>query len=141
MGRAFYQPASLWLSNATRKPYSNSARKKLRREVRALKRIDSKEIVQKRADIHSYWIRRCLFRLPGIILAPMPVYTQIPLLTIEDYRALPETGPRYQLIEGDLYMAPATQPISSGYFTQSAARENLGEASRRGTRRYAKGWI
>jgi len=37
----------------------------------------------------------------------MPVYTQIPLLTIEDYLALPETGQRYQLIEGDLYMAPA----------------------------------
>jgi Uma2 family endonuclease len=41
------------------------------------------------------------------ILVAMPVYTKIPLLTIEDYRALPETGPRYQLIEGDLYMAPA----------------------------------
>jgi len=31
----------------------------------------------------------------------------MPLLTVEDYRNLPETGPRYQLIEGDLYMAPA----------------------------------
>ncbi|MBA3650452.1 MAG: Uma2 family endonuclease [Chthoniobacterales bacterium] len=30
-----------------------------------------------------------------------------PLLTVEDYKILPETGPRYQLIEGDLYMAPA----------------------------------
>jgi Uma2 family endonuclease len=29
------------------------------------------------------------------------------LLTKEDYRMLPETGPRYQLIEGELYMAPA----------------------------------
>ncbi len=28
-------------------------------------------------------------------------------LTVEDYRLLPETGPRYQLIEGDLFMAPA----------------------------------
>ncbi len=28
-------------------------------------------------------------------------------LTVEDYRLLPETGPRYQLIEGDLIMAPA----------------------------------
>jgi len=37
----------------------------------------------------------------------MPVYSQIPLLTINDYRALPETGPRYQLVEGNLYMAPA----------------------------------
>jgi Uma2 family endonuclease len=37
----------------------------------------------------------------------MPVYSRIPLLTVDDYRALPETGPRYQLIEGGLYMAPA----------------------------------
>jgi Uma2 family endonuclease len=28
-------------------------------------------------------------------------------LTVEDYRLLPETGPRYQLIEGDLFIAPA----------------------------------
>lgn len=28
-------------------------------------------------------------------------------LTAEDYRLLPETGPRYQLIEGGLFMAPA----------------------------------
>ena len=28
-------------------------------------------------------------------------------VTAEDYRALPEGGQRYQLIEGDLYMAPA----------------------------------
>jgi Uma2 family endonuclease len=32
---------------------------------------------------------------------------QLPPLTVEDYRSLPETGPRYQLIEGDLFMAPA----------------------------------
>ena len=32
---------------------------------------------------------------------------QISPLTVEDYRQLPEAGPRYQLIEGDLYMAPA----------------------------------
>lgn len=31
----------------------------------------------------------------------------IPLLTVENYKILPETGPRYQLIEGDLYVAPA----------------------------------
>lgn len=30
-----------------------------------------------------------------------------PPLTIEHYKLLPENGPRYQLIEGDLYMAPA----------------------------------
>jgi Uma2 family endonuclease len=32
---------------------------------------------------------------------------QVAPLTVEDYRQLPEGGPRYQLIEGDLYMAPA----------------------------------
>ena len=30
-----------------------------------------------------------------------------PPLTVAEYRNLPETGPRYQLIEGDLCMAPA----------------------------------
>jgi hypothetical protein len=33
--------------------------------------------------------------------------TQPILLTADDYRAMPETGPRYQLIEGDLIMSPA----------------------------------
>lgn len=28
-------------------------------------------------------------------------------MTVENYKILPETGPRYQLIEGRLYMAPA----------------------------------
>lgn len=37
----------------------------------------------------------------------MASVTTLPLLTVEDYRELPETGPRYQLIEGDLEMAPA----------------------------------
>ena len=32
---------------------------------------------------------------------------QLAPLTVEDYRLLPEGGPRYQLIEGELYMAPA----------------------------------
>jgi Uma2 family endonuclease len=32
---------------------------------------------------------------------------QMAPLTIKDYRLLPEGGPRYQLIEGDLYRAPA----------------------------------
>lgn len=31
----------------------------------------------------------------------------MPPLTVDDYRSLPDTGPRYQLIEGDLIMAPA----------------------------------
>ena len=31
----------------------------------------------------------------------------LPLVTVEEYQLLPENGPRYQLIEGDLYMAPA----------------------------------
>jgi Uma2 family endonuclease len=29
------------------------------------------------------------------------------LFTVEDYTSLPETGPRYQLVEGDLIVAPA----------------------------------
>ncbi len=33
--------------------------------------------------------------------------TTAPPLTVEDYKVLPEAGPRYQLIEGDLHMAPA----------------------------------
>ena len=37
----------------------------------------------------------------------MPVNTNFQPLTVENYRLLPETGPRYQLIQGDLYMAPA----------------------------------
>ncbi len=32
---------------------------------------------------------------------------QMPMVTAEDYQNMPEHGPRYQLIEGDLYMAPA----------------------------------
>jgi Uma2 family endonuclease len=38
---------------------------------------------------------------------PVPVNTNFPPLTVENYKLLPETGPRYQLIQGDLYMAPA----------------------------------
>jgi Uma2 family endonuclease len=30
-----------------------------------------------------------------------------PRLTKEDYRQLPDSGPRYQLVEGELYMSPA----------------------------------
>jgi Uma2 family endonuclease len=37
----------------------------------------------------------------------MIVRPDAPPLTVEEYKNLPETGPRYQLIEGDLYMAPA----------------------------------
>jgi Uma2 family endonuclease len=37
----------------------------------------------------------------------MVVRPHAPPLTVAEYRNLPETGPRYQLIEGDLYMAPA----------------------------------
>jgi len=41
------------------------------------------------------------------MFCPMIVCPNAPPLTVEDYRSLPEAGPRYQLIEGDLYMAPA----------------------------------
>jgi Uma2 family endonuclease len=37
----------------------------------------------------------------------MVVRPEAPPLTVEHYKNLPETGPRYQLIEGDLHMAPA----------------------------------
>lgn len=37
----------------------------------------------------------------------MPVRPEAPPLTVKEYKLLPETGRRYQLIEGDLYMAPA----------------------------------
>jgi Uma2 family endonuclease len=37
----------------------------------------------------------------------MIVRPDAPPLTVEQYRNLPETGPRYQLIGGDLYIAPA----------------------------------
>jgi Uma2 family endonuclease len=37
----------------------------------------------------------------------MPVNANFPPLTVENYKLLPESGPRYQLIQGDLYMAPA----------------------------------
>ena len=37
----------------------------------------------------------------------MPVNMNFPPLTVENYKVLPETGPRYQLIQGDLYLAPA----------------------------------
>jgi Uma2 family endonuclease len=37
----------------------------------------------------------------------MPVNTRFPPLTVGNYKLLPETGPRYQLIQGDLYLAPA----------------------------------
>lgn len=36
-----------------------------------------------------------------------PPRSQAELLTADDYRALPEGGPRYQLIEGELHMGPA----------------------------------
>ncbi len=35
----------------------------------------------------------------------MATAVEIPLLTVEDYNILPETGPRYQLIEGELHLA------------------------------------
>ncbi|MBV8275127.1 MAG: Uma2 family endonuclease [Verrucomicrobia bacterium] len=37
----------------------------------------------------------------------MAVRSHAPLLTVEDYKKLPEAGPRYQLVEGELYMTPA----------------------------------
>ena len=36
-----------------------------------------------------------------------PATTETERLTAEDYRAMPDDGGRYQLIEGELHMAPA----------------------------------
>jgi Uma2 family endonuclease len=36
----------------------------------------------------------------------MMLLKDMPRMTLKQYRLLPETGPRYQLIEGNLYMAP-----------------------------------
>lgn len=33
--------------------------------------------------------------------------SKLPVCTVEDYKLMPETGPRYQLVEGDLLMSPA----------------------------------
>jgi Uma2 family endonuclease len=52
-------------------------------------------------------VQGLLGRLESGIFHPMIVRPNAPPLTVEDYRSLPEAGPRYQLIEGDLYMAPA----------------------------------
>jgi Uma2 family endonuclease len=56
---------------------------------------------------NSFSSKICSFRLPGIPLARRRRISYIPLLTLDDYRALPETGLRYQLVEGDFYLAPA----------------------------------
>jgi Uma2 family endonuclease len=39
--------------------------------------------------------------------AAMPPLVTYRPFTVHDYRELPETGPRYQLVEGDFHMAPA----------------------------------
>jgi Uma2 family endonuclease len=36
----------------------------------------------------------------------MVIRPHAPPLTVEEYKSPPETGPRYQLAEGDLYLAP-----------------------------------
>lgn len=65
-----------------------------------------------------------------------------PVLTVEDYRDLPETGPRYQLIKGELFMSPAPpwhhQIISRNiqfallkFFGKASGRRTSGGAVRR----------
>ncbi|MDR1284426.1 MAG: Uma2 family endonuclease [Opitutaceae bacterium] len=44
----------------------------------------------------------------------MPLVTHRPF-TVHDYRELPDNGPRYQLVEGDLYMAPAPNRFHQTY--------------------------
>jgi Uma2 family endonuclease len=52
-------------------------------------------------------VNRLLAEPESGIFHSMIVCPNAPQLTVEDYRSLPEAGPRYQLIGGDLYMAPA----------------------------------
>ena len=52
-------------------------------------------------------VRLALLSDKGDRFAAMIVRPDAPPLTVEQYRNLPETGPRYQLIDGDLYRAPA----------------------------------
>lgn len=48
------------------------------------------------------------YPLPNLSLDfRMVVRPHAPPLAVEEYKNLPKTGPRYQLIEGDLYVAPA----------------------------------
>jgi hypothetical protein len=44
----------------------------------------------------------------------MPVRPDASPVTAQQYRLTPETGPRYQLINGDLHVAAAPQSIPSG---------------------------
>jgi len=55
----------------------------------------------------------------------MIVRPHAPLLTVAEYKNLPEAGPRYQLIEGDLYVAPAPNR-----FHQDISRNLLGALDR-----------
>ena len=73
-------------------------------------------------------------RLPRKVFAMPPATTAAELLTVDDYRATPE-GTRYQLVEGDLIMAPAPnlfhQDIAGNIFTLLRAhviKKSLGRA-------------
>lgn len=68
--------------------------------------------------VRQHWLKRLLAFLAVLAAAVLtirrdPLYlagmaiAQAPLLTADDYRLMPETGPRYQLIEGELIMSPA----------------------------------
>ena len=43
---------------------------------------------------------------PPPYIRPMPIAESLKI-TADEYRLLPEGGPRYQLIEGELHMAPS----------------------------------
>ncbi len=48
--------------------------------------------------------------------------------TYEDYRRLPDDGWRYEIIEGELYMSPAPEPIHQEYgFEVAVAFRNFGK--------------
>lgn len=47
-----------------------------------------------------------------------------PLLTYDDYIALPEDGPRHELYEGKLVVMPATSPLHQAASAESRTRSS-----------------
>jgi Uma2 family endonuclease len=69
--------------------------------------LDAPECETNRRALHARFIFRFSLAKSRILLESGTMAMTAPPLTVEDYKVLPETGPRYQLIEGDLHMAPA----------------------------------
>ena len=67
----------------------------------------------------------------------MVVRPHAPVLTVEEYKRLPETGPRYQLIEGDLFMAPAPDRAAASRRAPARAKRDARRGIGRSGGRYA----